>query len=330
MRQLSIILGFLCILFTALPLVRLPAWWIRIFDFPRLQVAFLCLVTIVILLVYQGFENLQGKLLISLTAASFIYQLTWILPFTPLYAIDAPGASDTSSAFSVMQANVRMSNRNAKEFIALVKQHQPDIISINEPDEWWEQQLAPLDRMYPYRIKQPQSNTYGMILLSRLPLKNSNVNYLVEQKVPSIFTTIDIPGKGDMDLYCIHPRPPKPGQSTNDRNTEILIIGKKIKNNKRPALVVGDLNDVAWSYTTQRFREFSGALDPRQGRGFYNTFNAQWPLLRYPLDHFFYTGHFGLVELRKLDPFGSDHFPMYIRLTLNRSERDSGVKHTIR
>jgi len=38
------------------------------------------------------------------------------------------------------------------------------------------------------------------------------------------------------------------------------------------------------------------------------------PLFRYPLDHFFYSKHFGLIDIRKLPAFGSDHFPMFLSL----------------
>jgi hypothetical protein len=43
--------------------------------------------------------------------------------------------------------------------------------------------------------------------------------------------------------------------------------------------------------------------------------------LRFPLDHFFHSTHFRLVELKRLAYFGSDHFPMYIRLSYEPEAR---------
>jgi endonuclease/exonuclease/phosphatase (EEP) superfamily protein YafD len=87
---------------------------------------------------------------------------------------------------------------------------------------------------------------------------------------------------------------------------------------------MGDLNDVAWSHTTELFRKVSRLLDPRRGRGFYSTFSAHYWWLRFPLDYIFCSSDFGLVTMRRLPRFGSDHFAMFIQL---QYEPDLVKKH---
>ena len=63
------------------------------------------------------------------------------------------------------------------------------------------------------------------------------------------------------------------------------------------------------------------------GRGLYPTFNAKYPLLRWPLDHLFVSPHFELMQIDRLPDIGSDHFPIYFRLCLkeNRIGAESGA-----
>lgn len=114
-------------------------------------------------------------------------------------------------------------------------------------------------------------------------------------------------------LHALHPKPPFPDEDTisTDRDAELLVIGKRAKQAGDPTLVLGDMNDVAWSRTTKLFQKTSGLLDPRVGRGFFSTYHASHRLMRWPLDHVFISDHFRVRHLKRLSHVGSDHFPMF-------------------
>jgi endonuclease/exonuclease/phosphatase (EEP) superfamily protein YafD len=150
-------------------------------------------------------------------------------------------------------------------------------------------------------------------------LLDPQVRFLVEDDVPSIYTGALLPSGDAVWLYGVHPRPPAPGESTRstERDAELMVVAKELHGQDRPSIVVGDLNDVAWSRTNDLFQKISRLLDPRVGRGFYSTFNANWPFIRFPLDHAFVSRHFRLAAFEVLPHMGSDHFPVFARLTLS-------------
>lgn len=304
------------LLATGLPLIKTSTWWIRIFDFPRIQIAFLTLLAIILAYIYLDYKWKIKLPVLVILAVSLIYQIQFVVVYTPLYRTQAKKSNKPAgdNSFTLMVSNARKDNEDKKRLLAQVKKYNPDILFINEPDQLWAAALENLDGDYPYSIKYPLENTYGMILLSKLPLTESSVNFLVEDSIPSIFTRITLRSGSVIDFYGVHPEPPTPGSDTYERDTELLIIGKRIKETKNPTLVAGDMNDVGWSVTSKLFRKYSGLVDPREGRGLYNTYSVFVPLLRYPLDHIFYSKEFGLITLKKLEDIGSDHFPLLIGL----------------
>ena len=316
------IVSSLAIVFTFAGYLRRDEWWIRIFDFPRTQIAFILLISIgaqlFLLTVWQASDwVLTGLLLFALG-----YQVYKIYPYTPLVSKQLPDADnpDPEGSFSLMVSNVLMTNRKADRLMALVHQREPDLLLTLETNSWWEKELRPLEKDYPYTIPIPLDNLYGMHLYSRFPIVEKAIHYLVENKIPSIEALIQLPSGQDVRLYCLHPKPPSPTESDTaaPRDAELLLVARKISRKSEPVLICGDLNDVAWSNTTRLFQKISGLLDPRVGRGFFNTFHTHYPLFRWPLDHIFLSGHFKLIDYNRLQHIGSDHFPIFTEVFLQK------------
>lgn len=326
---MRIVLGILtCFvtLATTLPFIRAGAWWIRIFDFPRLQIALLSLLTLVGYLTLNETRALPEQVAISLLLLVIGYQTFRMLPYTPLVPKQAlPSRSESEGErCSLLVANVLMTNRNSELLLHLIDDCDPDLVLLVETDAWWQQALHSLEESYPHRVLHPLENTYGMLLYARFTLHEPEVRFLVEDDVPSIHTTVVLPSRATFQLIGLHPRPPRPdkNQDSTERDAEVALVGKALEGETNPTIVAGDLNDVAWSYTTRLFQRLSGLLDPRRGRGLYSTFHADYPFLRYPLDHIFHSKHFRVVRMERLGKFGSDHFPIFIELSYEPHHSD--------
>jgi endonuclease/exonuclease/phosphatase (EEP) superfamily protein YafD len=314
------ILACLVLTMSLLPLVRNDYWAFRVFEYPRFQKLILTalLLAAFIARILLGEQTTAVLIFTALLSCNLIYLFYQIYPFLSFAKRQVKRAREVieDQSISLITANVYQYNRNDKKYIQNLERQNADVMLLLETDTWWQNSLSVLKEKYPYSIEVPLENTYGMMLFSKLKFDKYSVEYLVENDIPSIHVGLILPSGKKVQLYCVHPTPPVPNENprSTERDKELLLVGKLARKNKYPVIVMGDLNDVAWSYTTALFSKYSGLLDPRKGRGFFNTFHAWYPFLRFPLDHVFCSVDFKLLDIKKLDACGSDHFPMYLRL----------------
>ena len=305
-------------------LIPRDEWWFRGADFPRLQILALGLIAFILMLLWDApWDWVREAILIGLIAA-VAYQLKMVLPYTFVWKKQVKTVTKTElqseRQISLIVSNVLTPNTQYHLLLQQIRKHQPDLILTLESDADWEQALSVLEDDYPYRVAVPLDNLYGMHLYSRLALKDIDVKFILSDEIPSIHATVILRSGQPVQLYCLHPKPPSPTEAKDStlRDAELLIVGDQIKDLDESCIVMGDLNDVAWSRTTRLFQRISGLLDPRVGRHFVNTFHADYPLLRWSLDHVFHSTDFALVQMQRLPHIGSDHFPVYVVLQTGR------------
>ena len=324
------ILSAFFILATFFPLIKLDYWWVRIFDYPRLQKLVITISLIVWwFLTHNKQSNLEKYIWIAALVISSTYLVTKVLPFTPLgkKMIETVTYSE-DSGIHILVGNVYQYNTEYGKAVSLVKKVDPDLIFFVETDKAWEKGLSEIDKDYPTQIKIPLDNTYGLLLYTRMEIVRQEINYLIDDEIPSLELDVKLRNGEIITIYAIHPTPPVPGENTKstERDAEILLVGKKSKENDKPSLVIGDLNDVAWSYTTELFLKNSEMADPRRGRGLFNTFHAKVPLFRWPLDHIFLSDDFGLGGMKVEEGIGSDHFPISLKAVLTPTNDTDTLK----
>jgi len=304
----------------------LDNWWVRVVEFPRIQIMVLGVVAWAAMILFYSEWQIGQWLLFLALSLTLAYQLRMVLPYTQLWKKEVQNATDdpklAEHQIKIMVSNVLTPNEQKQDLVNLVNDKKPDILIALETDKKWERALEQIEPDYPYTVKVPLDNLYGMHLYSKLELIDPEIKYLIIDDIPSIHSQLRLQSGRVIWLYCLHPMPPSPTEAdkSTTRDAELLMVGKHIKEHEQTAILAGDLNDVAWSKTTRRFQRISGLLDPRIGRHFINTFHVKYPFLRWALDHIFHSACFTLVDISRMPSIGSDHFPVMTTLQYEPQE----------
>lgn len=265
----TLIIASLLLLSSALPFVPLAHGNVRVLDFPRLQIFSIALASLIVSVAFLPFNGATW-LVVGMLAATVLIQSAYIARFLPFWRRSVAGFKGEpaeATTIRLLVCNVKQSNGDYDKLCRLIKENDPDIAVFMETNQGWIDGLNAVLSEYPERLARPLENSYGMLLVSRLPLLDSQTRFLLNDEVPSFDTVVAPENAKPFRLIATHPEPPIPLRDTVGRDAEILLVGKFVRDETRPVIVTGDLNDVAWSPTTRRFLRISRLRDPRQGRG---------------------------------------------------------------
>jgi endonuclease/exonuclease/phosphatase (EEP) superfamily protein YafD len=292
-----------------------PHWFFRTADFVRLQSLFIQLVLFVLLIYFEEKFTVFSWILLFALVAVMIYQLYKVFPYSSFFPKRKSHAASDCHV-SILAGNVLQTNSCYPDFLNEIKRFDPDLVLTMETNKDWENCLSEIEKDYPFTVKVPLENFYGMHVYSKKELTNVEVKYQVEDDKPSIFFDYTVEGNTPIFFCCLHPAPPSPteNETSKERDAELMLTGKQIRNEDKPSVVCGDMNDVVWSRTTRLFKKMTGMIDPRVGRGFFSTYHAGYFFLRFPLDHLFHTRDLFVGKMIRSKNFGSDHFAMYYEI----------------
>jgi endonuclease/exonuclease/phosphatase (EEP) superfamily protein YafD len=315
-------LSILLILSVFLSLIRKDFWIFKVLEYPRLQK----LVLISIVTGCWFFTDFKSQLFYQVIIGglflSILYLLYKIWPYTILSRKEMQRVkpADPDNELRIFSANVLQDNQQYDTLLKQIRNTDPDIIFLLETNKAWANAMKELEKDYPHTLQEPLENTYGLLFYSRLKLENAKVMHVVKKDLPSIEAVVLLPSGQKVQLWGLHPEPPVPGESlySTAKDKELMKVALKVKECKLPCIVFGDLNDVAWSHTTELFRKTSELLDPRRGRGFYSTFSAHHWFIRFPLDYIFCSKEFCLISMQRMPKNGSDHFATITHLAFRK------------
>ena len=315
-------IAFIAIALTLIPIFAFDFWWIRMFDFPHVQLSVITLIAILVYYIKFDYKSEKDLAIIGILITCFVFQVYKVRMFLPFYESEVKTEKLTSSSktISFLTSNVLQSNDNYDLLKEVIDSTNADVMLFTEVNEAWSNFIKKqLKNSHHYVVDVPLDNTYGMLLCSKKELIDSEVKYLVGDSIPSIHTKIRLDAENLIQFYGLHPTPPMPQHNpkSTQRDAEFMIIADLKRNSKLPVVVMGDFNDVPWSGTMNLFKAYGELLDPRIGRGFYNTFSTKSKLLRWPLDHIYVTEEFRVSEYKNCTSIKSDHFPLYTILVFS-------------
>ena len=299
---------------TLLPLSAAQAWWVRMWDFPRVHIAAGFALLAVLALFMPGVPRL---ILLALALAGAAYQVWRIRPYTPLARHEMDFAPDSADAVTLFTANVLMENTDHARLIALIERTDPDVVFLMETDAAWLQALEPVLARYPSVLREPRDDYYGLVFATRLEMAEGQVVYLTPDETPSVLAQLKAPDGRAFRFVGLHPQPPVPGQDTEERDAQITYAARFARATGLPVVAMGDFNEAAWSDRAQHFKRVGGYVDPRIGRGLFASFNANHPMIRCPIDQIYVTGEVAMVAFELLERFGSDHLALRARIRLD-------------
>ncbi len=232
-----------------------PHWFIRAWDFPRLQIIVVAWMSTfaIALTLWLGPSGGRGAFwtAFAITISLSCWHGFQIFPYTPLASKQARSTAthqkmhhrkDTST-LRVVISNVEMENDQYDLWMKTIRDADPDVLIVLEVDKKWVAAVSSLSAEFPEQVIVPQDNWYGMMMLSKLLMVDQKVRYLVQDDIPSIDAHVRMQDGHLMRVVAVHPRPPEPlrGNDATARDAELTLWGLELAAEPAPRSSVATL-----------------------------------------------------------------------------------------
>lgn len=224
------LLSALLITVSALPLITHQHWMFRVWEFGKLQVMVLQLLTLALGILFVEDKSLLFWGTVLIHSGLIINNVIILIPYTIAYKKNTTkNITKHSKIISIISVNVYQFNEQYGELIKLVKEVKPDILLTMESNQAWEDAMREIEVEYPNFKKVPLENTYGIHFYTKLPTNFIKANYFIADDLPSIEASLVFENGKSFTFFGIHPPPPSPTEEDNsrERDGELLSLGKK-------------------------------------------------------------------------------------------------------
>lgn len=234
----------------------------------------------------------------------------------PHFLPGAPKAAE-GPRLALLEANVLRFNEEPRALHDLIAAQKPDIVVVLELNPAFARMLAGLSDEYPHqKLIARENSSFGIGVISRLPLRDMAEETLYDAKIPSLHFSVML-GAEKIDLAALHAANPLDDLAARDGAFD-RFVKKRSGLSSAHLVVTGDLNATPYCMAFKRFVRALDLRSAQEGRGIFGTFHSGLPttLLRLPIDHVL-VGRGLAVEKHVLGPdIHSDHLPVLAILAL--------------
>ncbi len=247
---------------------------------------------------------------LALTALHVPGLAVWYLP------ADSVTAEGRGTRLRIVTANLLVSNTKHDRFLEFIRETDPDIIFIQEPNNDWARSLDALKETYAHYAVKPQPDTFGIAMFSRLPLDSIDITYYGDSGLPSVHAELTVNGR-HLSVLSYHTWPPVSRERMEIRDKALQYLARYVAEADDLVIVAGDLNVTPWSPSYKKMIRESGLKSARQGYGIGPTWsNLPLPFALLPLDHVLISPEIAVHAFRVGPRINSDHRPLIVDLAI--------------
>lgn len=253
---------------------------------------------------------LEGAVALALSIGAAATTSTFMeLPLVRATHAQAPNGEPV---YRLLQLNLRYDNLEPNRVLSLIGRENPDVVTLDEVSQMWQDKLALLSFAYPYRVLCPFPNgQWGVAILSKRPFAQGGEAQCYDRGSLAI-APIDFGGR-PVDIAALHLGWPWPFHQPR----QLLSLPAPLASLGDTALLAGDMNATPWSAAVSRVAALGG-LDLMRSVG-PTWLSMHLPQFMWfaglPIDQVFQRG-VTIHVARALEPVGSDHLPLLVEFSL--------------
>lgn len=234
-------------------------------------------------------------------------------------ALDGPrlaGPGAEGRPLVVMTANLRFGEADARDVVRLVREHDVDVLSLQEltPEAVEQLDAAGARRLLPARALRPLPSASGTGLMARGRLRALAVP--PPGAAEQLRAALALPGGGELGLVAVHPFPPLSARRVREWQAVLRALPAPAQGG-RPQVLAGDFNATLDHRDLRRVLErgYTDAADAT-GDGLRTTFPAQRRLGSITIDHVLVPATILVRRVTVVAVADSDHRALIAELVL--------------